>query len=79
LFFTIKKIDILVYSISGCCSSDFPVLSVISVDFDAEVFWRQLLGFYIFCSTKWLHSFSVTLAWWFGSCRFTPFGPLLFA
>jgi len=32
----------------------------------------------IFCWTKWLHSFSVTLAWCFcRSCRFLSVGPLL--
>jgi hypothetical protein len=35
----------LIYSVSGCCYSGVSVLSVISVDFEAEVFWRQLLGF----------------------------------
>jgi hypothetical protein len=48
LFFTIQKFDFLVYSISGCCYSDVPALSVISVEFDAVVFWRQLLGFTYF-------------------------------
>jgi len=30
-----------------------PVFSVVSVDFDVEVFWRQLLGFtYKVCSKR---------------------------
>jgi len=52
LFFTIQKFDFLVYSQSGCCYSGVPVLSVISVDFDTEVFWRQLLGFTYFVKPK---------------------------
>jgi hypothetical protein len=38
------------------------ILFVISVDFDAEVFWHQSLGFAYFVIPKWLHSFSVTSA-----------------
>jgi hypothetical protein len=44
LFFTIQKFDILVYSISGCCCSCVPALSIVAVGFDAEAFWCQLLG-----------------------------------
>ena len=50
--------------LSHSCSG-VPILSVTSVAFDAEVFWRQLLGFLHI--TKWLHSFSVTSAWYFCS------------
>ena len=39
------KFDFPVYSISGCSYSAVPLLSVSSIDFDAAVFWRQLLGF----------------------------------
>jgi len=43
----------LVYSISVCYYSGVPVLSVIYVDFDAEVFWRQFLGFTYFVKPNW--------------------------
>ena len=37
---------------SGCCYSGVLVLSVVSVDFDAEVFWRQLLVFTYFFNKR---------------------------
>ena len=36
----------LVYSMSGCCYSGVLAFSVVSLDFDAEVFWRQLFHFH---------------------------------
>ena len=40
---------------------------------------ESVVWFYVICWTKWPHSFSVNLAWWFCSCcRFLPVRPLLF-
>jgi len=44
LFFTIQKFNFLVYSISDCCCSCVPALSVVAIDVEAEAFWCQLLG-----------------------------------
>jgi len=44
LFFSIQKFDFFVYSVSGCCYSCVPALSVVAIDFDAEVFWCHLLS-----------------------------------
>ena len=77
-FFSIQKFDFLVYSISDCCCSGVPVLPVISVYFDAEVFWRQLLGFAYFVKPNGCIRSLVILPWCFCSCcRFLPVEPLI--
>jgi hypothetical protein len=47
LFFTVQN-DVLVYSVSNCCCSGVLAWSIVSIDFDAEVFQHQLFGFTYF-------------------------------